>query len=366
MPLPSPILDSDLALNTLPVPDFAAYLDANYPDSAGDFDGNEADITDAVLTLGAASSVLDSADSDFADVISIAPALDTSAIDATVAQFDGTDVPNGNAVLTEMGGVQAEWTPSGVGAASGPTAPGAGTGGASGAATLQAVGITSPGIASIGDTVQFRAFANYSDGTQLDVTSQATWISSAPATIAVDATGAGKANAIGQATISATFQGMTGHAGIAVQAATTNPPAPGANLQSVAVAQIGGFPVVGQTFQEVIWGTYSDSSQRDVTASAQWQSSNPGIASVDANGLITFNSPGDVTITGTVIGFSSSTTVTVIANVPGAPPPTGGGGGGDVCSDPNGCIDPNTGNCLPSWQCPAGGGKAGVMEIVGG
>lgn len=361
MPLPATIQDSDLGLDTLPVPDFASFTDQNYPDMSGDFDGNAADLADAAATIGAASSVLDAMDTDFVDVLSIAPGLDTSAIDTTVAQFDGVDVPSGNAILGELGGIQSEWTPSGTGTSQGPPIAG-GTGtGTAGAATLSSVGITSPGLASIGDAIAFKAFANFSDGTQLDVTAQAAWLSSNPAVVSVDATGNGQANAIGTATISATYQGMKGSAGIAVQSATASAPPPGTNVTSVATAQIGGFPVAGGTFQEVLWGTYSDGSQRDVTGLAMWQSSNPAVASVDANGVITFNAPGAATITGSYLGFTSSTTFTVIGNVGGAPPPAPTAQTGANCGTPGYCIDPNTGECLPAWQCPsAGSGPQGT------
>ena len=350
MPLPSPILDSDLALDTLPVPDFAAFVAANFPGTPGDPDGSAADIADAVATLGAASSVLDSADSDFADVISIAPGLDTSAIDSTVAQFDGADAPNGNAILTEMGGVQAEWTPGGAPSASGPTAPGAATGGLSGTATLQGVTVTTPGIASIGETVQFRATANYSDSSQADVTAQAAWSSSAPAIVSVDAAGKGTASATGQATITAAFQGATGQTGIAVQATNTNVPAPGAILQSVRIDSIGGFVQMGQTYQQVMRGIYSDGTQVDVTGIATWQSSDPAVASVNANGLITFNAPGTPVITGTLFGFTDTASFTVIQSVASAPPPVSSGISTGFNQGAGGCDDSSGGKCAAILQ----------------
>jgi trimeric autotransporter adhesin len=61
-------------------------------------------------------------------------------------------------------------------------------------------------------TSQLTATEGLADGTSQDVTSQATWQSSNPAIATVSATGLVTSGALGQATITATFQGLSGTA----------------------------------------------------------------------------------------------------------------------------------------------------------
>src|SRR5439155_533891 len=66
----------------------------------------------------------------------------------------------------------------------------------------------------IGTVVAFTAEAIFSDGTSQNVTANATWVSSAPAVLAVTsaggARGRGTALAVGSATVTATFMGLSG------------------------------------------------------------------------------------------------------------------------------------------------------------
>src|SRR5262249_5566676 len=71
-----------------------------------------------------------------------------------------------------------------------------------------------------------------------------------------------------------------------------------------------------------------DGTTQNVTATAAWQSSNTGLASVSSSGLVTAAGAGSVTITATyqgksatltiVLSFSSSTRSTMTAGVAGA------------------------------------------------
>src|ERR1019366_4114823 len=70
---------------------------------------------------------------------------------------------------------------------------------------------------SVGQTVQFTAIGYQSHGTppstNTNVTSQATWVSSAPSIVTVSSTGVATAVSAGTATIGATMQGFGGLVG---------------------------------------------------------------------------------------------------------------------------------------------------------
>jgi hypothetical protein len=73
----------------------------------------------------------------------------------------------------------------------------------------------------------------------------------------------------------------------------------------------------GQTLQFKATGTYSDNSTLDITASAAWNSSNTGVATIlsggSGGGLATAVGAGTTTIQASVNGVSGSTTLTVTA-----------------------------------------------------
>lgn len=58
-------------------------------------------------------------------------------------------------------------------------------------------------------------------------------------------------------------------------------------------------------------GIFGDGSTRDITSTATWTSSNPAVATIDANGLATAVALGSTTITATDSGMKQSTTLTV-------------------------------------------------------
>jgi len=70
--------------------------------------------------------------------------------------------------------------------------------------------------------------------------------------------------------------------------------------------------LAGTTTQQLTaTGRYEDDSVRDVTAEAQWTSSNPEIASVSATGLVTPVAAGTTTVTASMEGVAGTTTLTV-------------------------------------------------------
>ena len=61
-----------------------------------------------------------------------------------------------------------------------------------------------------------------------------------------------------------------------------------------------------QRIQMIATGRFSDTDYRDLTSLAAWESSNPGVATVSATGLLTYVSDGETTITATYQGKSGS------------------------------------------------------------
>jgi trimeric autotransporter adhesin len=186
----------------------------------------------------------------------------------------------------------------------------------------------SPPLAAlvIGQSQQFQATAIYDDGSRQTVTTTALWSSSAPNILAVSDTGGGGgpgggggggtpkgfavALAAGKATVTATYNGLSGTASVtvtapmlvAVQVTPTNP----------TIAQGS-----AQQFQAV--ALYNDFSTVNVTATANWVSDMPTVATITntamgpggGRGRATGVSAGTATITATYNGVSGNTKLTV-------------------------------------------------------
>lgn len=111
--------------------------------------------------------------------------------------------------------------------------------------------------------------------------------------------------------------------------ATAEPPAPAAALTGVTRVDLDTSSLsVDGTTGAVLIGTYSDGSQAPIPdADVNWTSSATGVATVDANGLVTGVAPGTATITGTLktgvspgVGArSASSMVTVVGNLCSTP-----------------------------------------------
>ncbi|TET12955.1 MAG: tandem-95 repeat protein, partial [Dehalococcoidia bacterium] len=164
-----------------------------------------------------------------------------------------------------------------------------------------------PGEATIaeGEARQFRAVASYSGGTTRNVTAEATWGSSDNNVATVDA---GLATGVAEGTtgITATLDGVTSNeAALSVTA-----PA----VVSVEVAPESGTIGVGDTVQFTATATYSDGTTVDITGQATWNSSDPDVATINAEGLATGEGEGTVEITVTLDGVTSDpVTLTVTA-----------------------------------------------------
>jgi hypothetical protein len=161
---------------------------------------------------------------------------------------------------------------------------------------------------AVGTKRQFVANATYSDLTVHNVTSQATWQSSATgvATI-VTATGLATAVSPGTTNITASFSGFTNSGSLSVNIAT---------LASIAVTPVTPSIPVGFDVAFRATGTYTDSSTQDLTTQVTWSSSAPTIATIDTthsstSGTTTTLLAGTTTITATLGSRLGSTSFEV-------------------------------------------------------
>ena len=149
---------------------------------------------------------------------------------------------------------------------------------------------------------QFTATGTFTDNTTQDLTSTATWTSSAGNIATVDDTGFGSGLAAGTSTITATFGNVSGGTSFTVTPAL---------LQSVTVSPQNVLMTNGTTYQLTATGHYSDSSSPNISSAATWSSTDSTIASVDNTGVVTGRKAGTVSITASLNGVSDSTTLTV-------------------------------------------------------
>ncbi|TDF98798.1 S-layer homology domain-containing protein [Paenibacillus piri] len=95
----------------------------------------------------------------------------------------------------------------------------------------------------------------------------------------------------------------------------------GSNTTTTALRELKADPAsytlpIGATHQTKTTAVYLDESIKDVTRQATYTSSNPGVVSVDANGVITAVAPGTATITVTFDGKTTTQTIVVQDSVP--------------------------------------------------
>lgn len=181
-------------------------------------------------------------------------------------------------------------------------------------ALLQSILMPSSLTVPKGLTLPLVATGVYSDGTTADLTSSVTWASTAPAIASVSNLaghlGLVTGNAVGDATVTATYGGRTSSTTVHVTSAL---------LQSLTLATTSITVPRGLTAPVVVTGVYSDGSIADLTKSVQWTSSAPAVATVSSlvasAGLVTGISQGTALVTATLGDKSATVTVTVTAAI---------------------------------------------------
>ena len=198
--------------------------------------------------------------------------------------------------------------------------------------SLRTVAVTPGAGATVltaqGQTAQFHATATYQLGSHppntQDITSSASWTSSTPSVATVTA-GLVTAVGTGTATITATQNGsfgiVQGTSNVQVNLSAT----PVTGLTSISIVPSSQpITVIGQTAKFVAIGNYTGVTppSQDLTASATWASSAPGVATINSSGIATAVSAGTATITatgktsngGSVIGTATLTVSSSNAN----------------------------------------------------
>jgi len=156
------------------------------------------------------------------------------------------------------------------------------------------------------NTQQFTATGTYTDASTADITGAVTWTSGTLATATIGAaTGLAQSVAAGTTTITATLGAISGNTTMTVITK---------QLVSIEVLPAGPSIALGDTQQFAATGTYTDASTADLTATANWTSSVPGVATIGLNtGLATSVSEGGTIITATSGAISGNATLTVTA-----------------------------------------------------
>lgn len=141
--------------------------------------------------------------------------------------------------------------------------------------TLSAIDLTPATVAiAKGATQEFKATGKYSDDSTKDLTLSVSWSSSDVAVATIDAKGVATAVANGEATITATLEGVT-----ATSALTVSDDA--AKLTAITLTPANPSMAKGTMMDLVATGTYSDGSTKVVTADATWATSDEKVATVD-------------------------------------------------------------------------------------
>jgi uncharacterized protein YjdB len=158
----------------------------------------------------------------------------------------------------------------------------------------------------LGKTQQFSATATYSDGSKVDVTTTAMWVSTQPNIATVNSVGMVKSKGTGTVSISATYQSAKGSSNLTIDPAA---------LVSIALGPQNPSITPKHSVQLVATGTFTDGTVQDVSSSVSWSTMPAGIITVSNAGLATASAIGTVTVTATKGFHRGSDTVTVAAPV---------------------------------------------------
>lgn len=174
-------------------------------------------------------------------------------------------------------------------------------------ATLDTLQITPQNpIEPLGTTGQFTAIAYYSNNTTADVSQEVTWSSDNEGTVSIITTGAtggyASADQVGETDITANLNGTA----VSTSATVTE-----ATLDSLSLTPANSAIPSGTAQQYQLFALFSDSSSKEVTLEANWQSSDTSIANFVTSGEATGISAGEVTVTANYKGMQATSSLTV-------------------------------------------------------
>src|SRR3974390_3535286 len=164
-----------------------------------------------------------------------------------------------------------------------------------------AINPSSPNL-PLGLGVQLKAIGQYADSSTGDVTSQVNWSSGSTTIATVGPSGQAVSRSLGVTTISASMGNVQASAALSVTAAALTAIAVTGGSQSLAI---------GQKTQMHALGSFTDGSRQDLTASAQWTSSNPKVVAVNNAGLAVASSQGSATIAASMQSLSAASPLSV-------------------------------------------------------
>ena len=181
------------------------------------------------------------------------------------------------------------------------------------AATLKSVSIVPTPLALIvGASHNLTAMATFSDGTSVDVTASAAWVSNGIGFATVNPSGTPTSGlvsgvAAGSTTVTATYLGTAGNATVNVSAAS---------LVSILIAPVAPGVNKGDTKQFIALGTFDNGTSADITDTVIWTSLDTTVATLNPSskidsGLATGVKAGTATIHASRDGKIGSATLTV-------------------------------------------------------
>lgn len=153
-----------------------------------------------------------------------------------------------------------------------------------------------------GRSEQLRAMASYLDGSTVEVTSYASWLSNNSAA-SVSSSGVVRGNTKGQATVTATYLGVSATAQITVT---------DAELVAITVSAAQTSTPVGETIQLSAAASYSDGTTLPATNTVKWSVDNLGTATVSSSGLVTGRNPGQVVVTAQLEGRAGNISLDIV------------------------------------------------------
>jgi hypothetical protein len=161
-----------------------------------------------------------------------------------------------------------------------------------------------PGVESLamGETVQFKAMATYSNGTTGDVSNSVVWHTQDVSVAAVNTSGLASSVSAGRTLVTASESSVVGEAVLVISKAA---------LKEISITSVSSLIFLGQTAQLHAAGTYSDKSVQDITDQVSWSAAQTGVAQVNSKGLVSPVAVGSTAVTGALNDISASSQITV-------------------------------------------------------
>ncbi|MET4619630.1 hypothetical protein ABIE18_001066 [Arthrobacter sp. 2762] len=173
-------------------------------------------------------------------------------------------------------------------------------------AVLESIAVSAPASSLHPEaTLQLSAEATYTDGTRRPLQEGIEWASDNVAVAGITADGQATAVAPGVAGLTATVDGVSGRFELKVTQPGT------ASLTALRITPGDAETSPGGKIPLVAEGTYSDGSLGRLNVTAIWGSRDPGVATVDGDGLVTAATPGTATISASQDGFEATARITV-------------------------------------------------------